>query len=721
VTRAAALATLVVVACVAPAAAVVGPSLPRALGTLQAVGDAPDALPLARVVVHLGLRDPAGLAALVGAQQDPRSPDYRRWLEPAEIADRFGVPVADYERARRWFRAHGFPVVADSPFRTGFAVAGTAGRARTALKTRLRLYRMGGRVHRAPATEPRVPSALGVRGFVGLDDLPAIQPLVRLGDGALRLGPADFATIYDVTPLHAAGLTGRGSSVAVVARSDFRDDDVRAFRAAFQDGTPERVARVLAGRENPGIRQELVEQLEVTLDTQWAGALAPHANVFVVLGSRTGDVQEALERTVTDRIGDVVSVSFGLCEPLATRVGVEVFDGLYAIAALRGQTVVIAAGDAGATDCAPDLPDRAAVSGMASSPYVIAVGGTALRPVFGDDGLAIAHGDETVWADESGAGGGGISAVFARPPHQLLAGAFAGRALPDLSLTASPTTPGYAIVHLGQATSIGGTSAGAPALASILALANERAGTQGLGNIGPRLYRVAAEAAAGRRPPVFRDVTRGSNGYPATAGFDLASGWGTPLASALVEALATAPAEPCDTPLACFVPGTGGRRRRCLGGWVVEHTALRRSGRGIPRRRQVCRDGDPACDADGRVDGRCVVRVAMCANVFDARDPAPDGLSHCTTRPLRRVELLTPRPRGTGERGLAAADLEGALASLPLPDDRAGACTATVPVAVPVGPGGLRLVARVRAQGARTRAAVRLVCEAQPGNQEGST
>lgn len=714
-TRIAALAT-VLLALTSPAQAVVGPSVPRALGTLRAVGDAPDALALSRVVVHLGVRDAAGLAALVAAQQDPRSPDYRRWLAPEEIADRFGTPVADYERARRWFRSHGFPVVADSPFRTGFAVAGTAGRVRTALKTRLALYRMGGRVHRAPVTEPRVPAALGVRGLVGLDDLPSIQPLVRIGDDDVRLGPADFATVYDVDPLHAAGLTGHGSSVAVVARSDFRDADVRDFRVAFQDGAPDRVARVLAGT-NPGIRQELIEQLEVTLDTQWAGALAPNANVFVVLGSRAGDIQEALERTVTDRIGDVVSVSFGLCEPLASRVGVEVFDALYAIAALRGQTVVVAAGDAGATDCAPDLPDRAAVSGMASSPYVVAVGGTALRPVFGPDGLAIAHGEETVWADASGAGGGGISAVFARPTHQLLAGAFAGRALPDLSLAASPSTPGYVIVHAGQPASIGGTSAGAPAFASVLALANERAGTQGLGNIGPRLYRIAAEAAAGRRPAVFRDVVTGSNGHEAGAGFDLASGWGSPLASALVEALATTPAEPCDTPLACFVPGTGGRRRSCLGGWLVEHTALRRSARGIPRRRQLCRDGDPACDADGRVDGRCVVRVALCANVFDARDPAPDGISRCTTRPLRRVDLVTPRAQAVGERGSMAADLMGALAALPLPDDRAGACTATVPVAVPVDPAGLRLVARVRAQGARTRATVRLVCE--PG--EGST
>ncbi|MCW5891793.1 MAG: S8/S53 family peptidase [bacterium] len=710
--RAAALAVLLALGLGAPATAVVGPSVPRGLGTLQALGDAPDALPLPRVLVHLGVRDPAGLAAVVAAQQDPRSPTYRRWLEPAEIADRFGVPVADYERARRWFRTHGFAIVADSPFRTGFAIAGTAGRARSALKTRLALYRMRGRVRRAPVTEPRVPAALGVRGFFGLDDLPAIQPLARLGDGSLRLAPADFATVYDVGPLHAAGLSGAGSSVAVVARSDFQDADVAAFRTRFQAGAPARVARILAGRHNPGIRPERVEQVEVTLDTEWAGALAPNANVFVVLGSPAGDIQEALERTVTERIGDVISISFGLCEPLANRVGVEVFDALYGIAALRGQTVVVAAGDAGATDCAPDLPGRAAVSGMASSPYVIAVGGTALRPVFDPAGDAVAFGEETVWNDASGAGGGGVSAVFARPTYQLLAGAFAGRALPDLSLAASPSTPGYVIVQDGASISIGGTSAGAPALASVLTLANERAGTQGLGNVGPTLYRIAADAAAGRRPAVFRDVVAGSNGYPAGPGFDLASGWGSPLASALVEALATTAPEVCDTPLACFVPGTGGARRNCLGGWLVEQPNLRRSRRGIPLRRQTCRDGDPSCDADGRADGRCLVRVAMCANVFDARDPAPDGLSRCTTRPLRRIRLVTPRTQAAGERGAAAAELAGALAALPLPDDRAGACTATVPVVVPVGRGGLRLVAQVRAQGARTQATLRLVCEA---------
>src|SRR5262249_48829644 len=115
-------------------------SVPPAVATMTPVGRADGALPLPRIVVLLGVRDRPGLDATIAAQQDPRSPRFRRWLDPTEIADRFGARRDHYERARRWLVERGFTVVADSPFRVAITVEGTAALAAHALPPPLPLF-----------------------------------------------------------------------------------------------------------------------------------------------------------------------------------------------------------------------------------------------------------------------------------------------------------------------------------------------------------------------------------------------------------------------------------------------------------------------------------------------------------------------------------------------------------------------------------------------------
>src|SRR5262249_32853594 len=86
-------------------------SVPPAVAAMTPVGRAAVALPLPRIVVLLGVRDRPGLDATIAAQQDPRSPRFRRWLDPTEIADRFGARRDHYERVRRWLVERGFTVV----------------------------------------------------------------------------------------------------------------------------------------------------------------------------------------------------------------------------------------------------------------------------------------------------------------------------------------------------------------------------------------------------------------------------------------------------------------------------------------------------------------------------------------------------------------------------------------------------------------------------------
>lgn len=697
---------LLLLALAAPAAAA---PAPRFLARLTRVGPAPADLVLPDVTVVLGLRDRPGLEAALAAQQDPRAAGYRRWLDAGEIADRFGPRRAQYERLRAWLEAAGLRVTADSPHRLSLSVAGTAAQVEAAFGTRLALYRGGGRTYRVPVADVVVPPELGVQGVLGLDDLPAFHPLVRLGVAGDALAPADVAIAYRTAALADRGVTGAGRSIAVIGRSDFLDADVAAFGALFGAPAAQPPARVAAVPGRLPVRSsDPREETEVLLDVQWAGALAPAAQVNAVLAVPStaggGDIPQALRAAVEQRAGDVISMSFGLCEPDTRPSTSEYFDALYAIANAQGQTVLVSSGDDGAADCGGN-DQELAVNALAGSPHAVAVGGTALDPLFDAGGSATGYGGETAWHDAGGAGGGGQSTRFARPSFQLGLG-FDGRVLPDLSLAASPGAPGYVIVQQQSPRVVGGTSASTPVLASILALVNDAHGAHGLGQLLPAVYRLGAAQAAGTHAPVFHDVTSGSNGFPAHAGFDLATGWGSPIADAFADGLADVPAGACDQDLDCMVPGAGGRRRSCLGEWLVEHADLARTAArgsyptGTPAAAQTCRDGEAACDADGTADGTCTIRVALCVSVADARARDRRGRLRCVPRPARNVRLVVPRP---GDTEPAAASNRQALTAAigQLPAEPAGlrdACTASVPVSVPVGTRML-LKARVQAGG----------------------
>jgi subtilase family serine protease len=671
-------------------------TVPRAIASLTAAGTAPADLRLARVTVLLGLRDRAALDAVIAAQQDSRSPRFRQWLDAEEIADRFGPSRAEYERVRHWLTARGFSVVADSPYRLAVTVAGTAAQAEAALATPIRLYRRRGRLYRAPAADPVLPESIAasVRGILGLDDLPKFHPAALVDGNEAALVPQDFAAAYGVLPLQAAGLTGAGHSIAVVARSNFEDSDIAEFSRRFGI-TLNPVRKLTDPSDDPGVLIEAGEETEVLIDTQWAGSLAPGAQLNVVISTPDGDIPEALEKAVVDREGDVITISFGLCEAAAPSVTTtELFDAYYAIANLQGQTVVVAAGDGGATECAPNDTDRLSVNLLASSPHAVAVGGSSF--VLDPEGKLPDPLVESVWSDDLGAGGGGVSEVFARPRFQLGPGvpALSGRGLPDVTLPASPLTPGYVIVEDGETRIVGGTSVGAPAFAGILALINERLGrtqgTRGLGQLLPTLYRLGGEQARGLRAPVFRDITIGSNqlvtsrtpGFVAGPGFDLATGWGAPLADALASGV-EAP-RLCEPEIDCLVPGSRPRRDACAGAWLVEHAPLDRRANGVPFRKQTCRDGDSRCDADGSANGECTMQVALCLNVFDFRF-LRRGLPVCGPDVVRRVKARARGRRGDPSTATNTATIRDAIRGLPArPLDLQGACSATVPVTVPV-------------------------------------
>jgi kumamolisin len=389
---------------------------------------------------------------------------------------------------------------------------------------------------------------------------------------ASGLYPNQLQTAYGIAPLHAAGISGQGARLAIVGEAPTPAADVNTYRSCF--GTQGTALKI----HNAGSIKPI---LESSLDAMVASTVAPALSRFdlwvhpISEEDDDGDVEgfllmlaAPLQATANGTpLPHVISVSYGECESIvkpytASRTLVE--RQLTATAAL-GITTVVAAGDTGSSACARGVPanqltssdKKPQVSWPASSPWVLAVGGTNLT-LGGDNAIA----STGVWNDteypapyEATAGGGGGSSAFeSRPwwqPAQSF-GASGKRMVPDVAAFADPS-PGYPIVcssgvqsckGSGQTIAfVGGTSAATPLVAGMVALWNQQAQAQGLprpGFVAPLLYRIAQ-----RQPSAFADVTQGSNALfggsccPARAGFDTATGWGSPFANSIAALLAS--------------------------------------------------------------------------------------------------------------------------------------------------------------------------------------
>jgi subtilase family serine protease len=392
--------------------------------------------------------------------------------------------------------------------------------------------------------------------------VPATFPSALSSNSGLY--PNQILTAYGIAPLHAAGLKGQGMKLAIVGEAPTPTSDVSTYRSCF--GTTGTSLKI----HNAGSIKPI---LESSLDAMVASTVVPalsHFDLWVHPISESdddGDVEgflallaQPLQATTNGApLPNVISVSYGECESVvkpytASRTLVE--RQLTATAAL-GITTVVAAGDTGSSACARGVPasqltsdeKKPQVSWPASSPWVLAVGGTNLTL---DDQNVIAS--TGAWNDsaypapfKATAGGGGGSSTFEPKPWWQPVQSFASsskRMVPDVSAFADES-PGYPIVCSkgvqscpGSSQSIafvGGTSAAAPLVAGMIALWDQQAHNQGLprpGFVAPMLTSLAQH-----KPLAFTDITQGTNSLfggsccPTRPGFDLATGWGSPVAN----------------------------------------------------------------------------------------------------------------------------------------------------------------------------------------------
>ncbi|HET9793700.1 MAG TPA: S53 family peptidase [Thermoanaerobaculia bacterium] len=560
-----------------------------AIGEARDAGPVDPAFPMRRMILVLGRRAgaEAQIGALLAAQHDPASPLYHRWLTPEEFGERFGIGDDELGRVLGWLQENGFAIDEVAKGRGWIDFTGTAAQVENAFGTPIHEFTSGGAIRHANVADPSVPARLSpaIVGIASLHDFPkrsyraagAGSPEYSNG-GTHCLAPADFARIYDLEPLYAQGIDGTGQKIAIVGRVQIDVADVRNFRSRF--GLPVRDPLVLVNGPDPGFWDKGEEQ-EADLDVQWAGGVAPGAQVTLVVSQSTDatdGVDLSAQYIVEHNLAAVMSTSFGECESDMGTTNLTFYQHLWTQAAVQGITSFVSSGDTGFAGCdgGQDLkPTGAAVNGVASSDHVVAVGGTQFdeggqttlywtdKPDAATGLSAVSYIPEKGWNESQAAGGhglwasgGGASAFRAKPSWQAGPGVPADgkRDLPDVSLAAA-THDGYFVFQgdNGGGATIGGTSAASPAMAGIMALIVQKAGAR-QGNANRGFYPLASAQSAGSGPAVFHDVVSGDSDLVGLAGgkcgpgFDLVTGLGSVDAFALANAWESLPRETIPPP-----------------------------------------------------------------------------------------------------------------------------------------------------------------------------
>lgn len=537
----------------------------RAIAASVDLGAADPALPAERVVMLLAgtAAQEADLARFLHNVQTPGTAQYHHWLTPGTFGQRFGVAPADVATVRTWLQSKGFRLERPSAARRSIVFSGTVGQLNDAFATRMHQYQWRGERHLANSANPMIPNAFAgvVRGFASLHDFrlapqfrrSALSGQANLSNGAHALAPGDYATIYDLTSTYAQGLTGTGSTIAVIGRSDVQNGDLNNFRTTF--GLPAALPTVVLAGADPGLVAN--DQTESDLDLEWAGAVAPSAALKFVIAKSTGTtdgIALAAQYAVDNNLADVITVSYGSCEaPGDVSGGTTFFNQLWQQAAAQGTSVFVSSGDAGAAGCdsasATTATHGPGVNLVCSSPYSTCVGGTQFAADVSAPGSywsstnsstfssALQYIGEAVWnqsgTQSGGAGlwssGGGASIYYAKPDWQLSTGVPSDgrRDLPDVSLAASGAHDPYLIYSSDGNTGstlegVGGTSAAAPSMAAIAALVAEKQKGR-VGNFNPVLYGLSGLQASGG-PAVFHTITSGNNSVPGQTGFSASAG-----------------------------------------------------------------------------------------------------------------------------------------------------------------------------------------------------
>jgi subtilase family serine protease len=487
------------------------------------------------LAISLPLRNEAGLDDLVQQIYDRQNPNYHRYLSVQEFTRQFGPVQTDYAAVLQFANAHGLSVVETAPNRMVLDVEGRSADIESAFHVAMNLYQhpTENRTFYAPDREPTVDLDVPLLHVSGLDNfsLPHpknIQPSQSMhvdgttkttgsGPGGYFVGSDTRAAYYGSGPLN-----GSGQSVGLFEFAGYEVSDVQRYFKKLHQSLYVPIKGVSLNGVSLSCPPATCDDGEQALDIEMSISMAPGLDqVVVYVGGYPASI---FNRMATDNTSKQLSCSWGWTD------NENILDPIFKEMAVQGQSVFVATGDDGSAS-------PAGYVWPADDPYVTAVGGTDLIT----DGPGGPWKSETGW---SGSAGMPSKNGVPIPPYQMLKGVVTPlnhasstlRNIPDVSAEAN--TNQWICADGGCSGGWGGTSFAAPQWAGILAMANEQAFSYGkptLGFLNPVLYEI------GVGPDYvtdFHDILKGNNGkYSAVKGYDLVTGWGSPVAADLIDTL----------------------------------------------------------------------------------------------------------------------------------------------------------------------------------------
>ena len=574
-----------------PGGKLVTNSTPSYVATAKNLG-AEDSAKVIEVSIWLQLHNRSQFDTLTQSLYDRSSPNYHHWLKPSEIATHFAPTAQEAKTVQQFFAAHNLTVVKTGPNNFYVRARGTVGDVEKAFQVQLNNYQVGNKTIRANAGDPYVEGAAGplVRAVSGLDAAEFEHPLMakptNIGgsksaaavqaatisnsdffsqqcftgtetesfstdaDGELPIGtysgnklnlqsatspgcgytPSSIQTAYNLTGLYNEGYDGTGQTIAILdwCGSSTIQSDANTFSTKF--GLPQLTSSNFAITYTAPSECIASDQVEINLDVEWAHAIAPGANINLVVPPSASfqDVDQAEFDVANYGLGNVLSGSFGSPEALTAATELDTESLISEIGAAAGISFNFASGDDGNYALTDDvfLPT---VNAPADSPWSTAVGGVTLA-LHSDNSIAWQAGwgnnvnvvaakgivaDPPVGEFYAGSGGGPSNCVtkhtefrrpictggFPKPSYQT--GSVPGkyRQLPDISWLADPFTGAVILISIpGQLPEqvfqvVGGTSLATPMFSALWSIANQEAlaggGTE-LGQAAPYLYSLPA-------------------------------------------------------------------------------------------------------------------------------------------------------------------------------------------------------------------------------------
>lgn len=493
-------------------------------------------------------------------------PSARRYLTREEFARDWSVSDADVDAVRKFASAHGLKVVHADAFRRCVVVSAPLRELGRAFAVDFDAIDHPAGTFRTTRGAPHVPASIHplVSCILGLDNVPVARPH--------SAEPKEWHGMHRKAILDAYAiptqLTGKGQCVAIVELGGgFAQDDLTAYFAQFDLPPPHVEVRSIGGVKNDPAPPDMMRRfmdagtpekaaadptinllqvqwtIETMTDLSMVGTIAPEVSILLLQAT---DDDQGQYHAITTAIADsknepsLMSCSWGGPELSQTPALMTVLDQWFQVAAALGMTVCCSSGDSGPAPVTHDGVERFTAQFPATSPYVLACGGTTLHPALNS---------EVAWNQSMNgvdmASGGGFSEFFPLPSWQDDAGIDAekwiprnvrsgtGRAIPDVAARAN-MEQGYCTIVGGVGVPCGGTSSAAPLWAGVVALLNEGLNRR-MGSLHELLYK--GSLAAG-----IRDIVDGKTctAFCACKGWDPCTGWGSPRAKELLRVLGDA-------------------------------------------------------------------------------------------------------------------------------------------------------------------------------------